>query len=69
MDGWTIDGLLVHSTTQHSKMWTHVTPCDIESMVSVFVHASYIVAPVFNALFYLMLNTKISRILNEINVG
>jgi ABC-type transporter lipoprotein component MlaA len=69
MDDRTIDRLLVHSVTQHSKMWTHVTPCDIESMVSVFVHASYIVASVFNALLYLMLNTQINRILNEINVG
>jgi len=44
-------------------------PCDIESMVSVFVRASHIVASVFNALLYLMVNTKINRILNEINVG
>jgi hypothetical protein len=65
MDGWTIDGLLVHSTTQHSKMWTHVTPCDIESLVSVFVYVSYIVASVFNAVLHLMLITKINRILNE----
>jgi hypothetical protein len=52
MDGWTIDGLLVHSTVQHSKMWTYVTSCDVESMVSLLVHATYIVASVFNALLY-----------------